>query len=251
MHKTLIECDPVTDRIIWTGIQRERAILRRQQQHRARAPRPASTASRVDALASAVTNTGTVTGRAEHAIVVHIDRSAHSPRPTRRHVCRDRHRHRRSRSRSPGGIACDADIIPVVLDGRGVVLDEGRAKRLATFEQRIAIQAMQTTCSHPDCTVTIDDCRIHHSNPSVRGGRDRSRIDLAPVVRTTPPPRPRRRLDTHPDPRPGRDVDPPRRHHLLDRASQRSASGLKRCDPCVRGGPVMHRPACHRGAARR
>ena len=67
-------------------------------------------------------------------------------------------------------LACNADIIPVVLDGTGVVLDQGRSKRLATAEQRTAIEAMQATCSHPDCTVTIDDCRIHHLDPWQRGG---------------------------------------------------------------------------------
>lgn len=77
-------------------------------------------------------------------------------------------------------VACDADIIPVVLDGEGVVLDHGRAKRLATAEQRTAIEAMQATCSHPDCTVTIDDCRIHHLRPWHRGGRT-DLADLAPV----------------------------------------------------------------------
>jgi hypothetical protein len=60
------------------------------------------------------------------------------------------------------------------------VLDEGRAKRLATREQRIAIEAMQATCSHPDCTVTIDDSRIHHLTPWANGGST-DLADLAPV----------------------------------------------------------------------
>lgn len=68
-------------------------------------------------------------------------------------------------------LACEADLIPVVLDGNGRVLDEGRSKRLATADQRTAIEAMQRTCSHPDCTVTIDDCRIHHLDPWARDGR--------------------------------------------------------------------------------
>ena len=76
-------------------------------------------------------------------------------------------------------LACEADIIPVVLDGEGVVLDEGWAKRLATAEQRIALEAMQSTCSHPDCTVTIDDCRIHHRNRGTRAVRPTSRTSWA------------------------------------------------------------------------
>ena len=35
MHMTLVECDPVTDRVIWAGIQRERAklVAQVQRQH--------------------------------------------------------------------------------------------------------------------------------------------------------------------------------------------------------------------------
>ena len=39
-------------------------------------------------------------------------------------------------------LACDAQVIPIVLNGQGVVLDEGRAKRTATPEQRRALRAM-------------------------------------------------------------------------------------------------------------
>ena len=62
-------------------------------------------------------------------------------------------------------LCCDADIIPVVLDGDGVALDVGRAKRVATREQRRALRAMYRTCAHPGCTVGFDDCDIHHVNP--------------------------------------------------------------------------------------
>jgi hypothetical protein len=171
MHKTLIECDPVTDRIIWTGIQRERAKLRRQQQLTGRGTRAGFDRLQVDALAAAVSNTGTASADGNRGtIVVHTDVRTLTGG-----------RHDRTLCETDSGvavpvetmrrIACDADIIPMVLDGRGVVLDEGRAKRLATPEQRRAIEAMQSTCSHPDCTVTIDDCRIHHIDPWSSGGR--------------------------------------------------------------------------------
>lgn len=77
-------------------------------------------------------------------------------------------------------LACEADIVPVVLVGAGAVLDQGRAKRLASAEQRTAIEAMQATCSHPDCSVSVDECRIHHLRPWVAGGRT-DLSDLAPV----------------------------------------------------------------------
>ena len=59
-------------------------------------------------------------------------------------------------------IACDATIIPIVLNGHGVVLDHGRGKRVATAEQRRALRAMYRTCGFPDCTVRFGDCEIHH-----------------------------------------------------------------------------------------
>jgi len=59
-------------------------------------------------------------------------------------------------------LGCHADIIPIVLDGDHVPLDMGRARRLATRDQRRALHAMYRTCGHPHCTVRFDACRIHH-----------------------------------------------------------------------------------------
>jgi hypothetical protein len=182
MHKTLIECDPVTDRIIWAGIQRERKILRRQQQqHGSKGTKAGFDRLQVDALTNAITNTNSDRGGGggRYGLVVHIDVDTLTGGRHDTTVCR-----------TDSGIdipidvarrmACDADIIPIVLNGDGVVLDQGRAKRLATLEQRIALQAMQTTCSHPDCTISIDDCRIHHLTPWKLGGRT-DLADLAPL----------------------------------------------------------------------
>ena len=59
-------------------------------------------------------------------------------------------------------LACDAELIPTVLDSTGAVLDQGRARRVATVDQRRALRAMYRTCGHPDCTVRFADCEIHH-----------------------------------------------------------------------------------------
>ena len=59
-------------------------------------------------------------------------------------------------------LACTAELIPVVLDGRGVTLDVGRSRRVATPAQRTALRAMYRTCAHPGCTVRFGDCDIHH-----------------------------------------------------------------------------------------
>jgi len=72
-----------------------------------------------------------------------------------------------------------ADIIPVVPYGRGVV-PQGGPSGLATAEHRVAIEAMQATCAHPDCTATIDDRHIHHVTAWRPGGRT-DLADLAPV----------------------------------------------------------------------
>ncbi len=75
-------------------------------------------------------------------------------------------------------LCCAADIIPVVLDGDGVTLDVGRAKRVATRDQRRALRAMYRTCAHPSCTVGFDDCDIHHIAPWQHGGQ----TDLANLL---------------------------------------------------------------------
>jgi len=61
-------------------------------------------------------------------------------------------------------LACDAHIIPVVLNGEGVPLDVGRSRRLATDDQRRALRAMYRTCGIGDCDVPFDRCEIHHIN---------------------------------------------------------------------------------------
>ncbi|MGB0111598.1 MAG: DUF222 domain-containing protein [Ilumatobacteraceae bacterium] len=59
-------------------------------------------------------------------------------------------------------LACDAHIIPVVLNGDGVALDVGRSQRLATDDQRRALRAMYRTCGIGNCDTPFDQCEIHH-----------------------------------------------------------------------------------------
>ncbi|WP_146065700.1 HNH endonuclease signature motif containing protein [Arthrobacter pityocampae] len=68
-------------------------------------------------------------------------------------------------------IACDADIIPVVLGGRGEVLDVGRARRLFGVAQRRALVARDRGCAFPDCTVPAVWSEAHHITPWLAGGR--------------------------------------------------------------------------------
>jgi hypothetical protein len=59
-------------------------------------------------------------------------------------------------------LACDAHIIPIVLNGDGVALDVGRSRRLATDDQRRALRAIYRTCGIGNCDVPFDNCEIHH-----------------------------------------------------------------------------------------
>ena len=67
-------------------------------------------------------------------------------------------------------LACDAEIIPVILNSKGEALAVGRSQRLATPAQRAALAAMHRTCMQPTCTVPFEDCQIHHIIPWEQGG---------------------------------------------------------------------------------
>ncbi|HYF47302.1 MAG TPA: HNH endonuclease, partial [Acidimicrobiales bacterium] len=68
-------------------------------------------------------------------------------------------------------LACEADIIPIVLSGDGVPLDVGRTFRLATYWQRLALRALHATCAVEGCDVPFDQCEVHHLRPWEKGGR--------------------------------------------------------------------------------
>jgi hypothetical protein len=68
-------------------------------------------------------------------------------------------------------LACDADIVPVVLNGQGVPIDVGRAKRLATVHQRRALGAFHDSCAIPECQVKFAYCEPHHIEYWENGGR--------------------------------------------------------------------------------
>ena len=59
-------------------------------------------------------------------------------------------------------MACTAAIIPLVLNGDGVALDEGRQKRLANRAQRRALRAMYRRCAIPGCRVRSKHCEPNH-----------------------------------------------------------------------------------------
>ena len=67
-------------------------------------------------------------------------------------------------------LACEADIIPLVLDGQSVPLDVGKSKRLATAYQRRALAAVHETCAIEGCAVKFSLCQPHHIDYWENGG---------------------------------------------------------------------------------
>ncbi|MFK5634077.1 DUF222 domain-containing protein [Ornithinimicrobium sp. LYQ103] len=68
-------------------------------------------------------------------------------------------------------LACEADILPMVLGGAGEILDQGRVRRLVTPGQRIRLAARDGGCTIPGCTVPATWCDAHHVVPWSHGGR--------------------------------------------------------------------------------
>jgi len=67
-------------------------------------------------------------------------------------------------------IACDADIIPVLLGTDSRVLDIGRTTRIFPPHIRKAITARDGGCAFPDCTMPAPWCEAHHITYWSHGG---------------------------------------------------------------------------------
>ncbi|WP_324288311.1 HNH endonuclease signature motif containing protein [Paenarthrobacter ureafaciens] len=67
-------------------------------------------------------------------------------------------------------IACDADILPVLLGTNGQVLDIGRTTRIFPPHIRKAIAARDQGCTFPDCTIPAPWCEAHHITYWSQGG---------------------------------------------------------------------------------
>lgn len=68
-------------------------------------------------------------------------------------------------------LACDADLLPVVLSGEGRILDIGRAQRLFPPHLRKALHARDGGCAFPGCTIPGPWTEAHHIRYWNRGGR--------------------------------------------------------------------------------
>ncbi len=68
-------------------------------------------------------------------------------------------------------LACNADIIPVVLGGRGEILDLGRSRRLFSPAQRKALRLRDQQCRAEGCSVPAAWTEAHHWKPWSEGGK--------------------------------------------------------------------------------
>jgi len=67
-------------------------------------------------------------------------------------------------------IACDANLIPIVLNGASVPLDLGRTHRLVTTPLRTALTARDKGCAFPNCTRPARWSDAHHIRHWLDGG---------------------------------------------------------------------------------
>jgi hypothetical protein len=68
-------------------------------------------------------------------------------------------------------LACDANILPVVLDGPSAPVDVGRDHRLVSGALRLALNARDHGCCFPGCEKPPTACEGHHILPWWSGGR--------------------------------------------------------------------------------
>src|SRR3954447_311470 len=68
-------------------------------------------------------------------------------------------------------LACDCDVIPMVLGTTGEILDVGRSARLVNMALWLALIARDKHCSFPGCRRFPIACDAHHVQHWVDGGR--------------------------------------------------------------------------------
>lgn len=67
-------------------------------------------------------------------------------------------------------LACNAGIVPIVLDGDSKILDHGTSRRLHDRAQRTALAHRDGGCCWPRCDRPPGWCESHHLRPFSTGG---------------------------------------------------------------------------------
>ena len=77
-------------------------------------------------------------------------------------------------------LAADGKALPVVLNAAGGILAYGRARRLASPAQRLALMARDKGCTFPGCRETAARSEVHHITDWANGGTtDTDKLALA------------------------------------------------------------------------
>ncbi len=84
-------------------------------------------------------------------------------------------------------LACDCDLIRVLLDADGCVLDVGRTQRLVTPAIWTALVARDAHCAFPGCTRPPVMCHAHHIRHWTHGGPTALETWYRSAVTTTAP----------------------------------------------------------------
>ena len=66
--------------------------------------------------------------------------------------------------------ACNANLLPIVLDGKSRILDQGQSQRLFDKNQRIALAKRDRGCVWMGCDRPPAWCEAHHPDPWSNGG---------------------------------------------------------------------------------
>lgn len=80
-------------------------------------------------------------------------------------------------------LACNAGIIPMVMNGRHQDVDAGREKRLFTELLRTLLASVYTSCAAEDCDRPYAWCELHHLIPWSKGGRS-TKENAVPLCHT-------------------------------------------------------------------
>jgi hypothetical protein len=115
-------------------------------------------------------------------------------------------------------LACDADVIPIVLGARSEILDVGQPHRLFTKGLRTALVTRDQGCAFPHCEVPPAACEAHHIIPWHQGGETKlsNGVLLCPwhhrLVEPDPDQSEHSQWQVHLDPETGRPWFTPPRH---------------------------------------
>ena len=165
MHNTLVSLDPVRDAQLDAALRAQLGSLRQRDGAADVGPE----AIKVDAFMELISTAGTFKDGHSADVTVIIDWKTLMNGIHDLTVCE-------TSSGVPLPVAtiqklcCDATIHLVTVKDGAIPLNVGTSERTATRAQRRALAAIHKTCAHPDCTVSVNHCQMHHIIPWEHNG---------------------------------------------------------------------------------